>query len=79
MDCHKNRAVSEHIGLALYDQSIMVLYGQHCIQEGILMADNENYLTIESWYRDIQKKGNSLAKIPESERTLEKCFVAIHY
>jgi hypothetical protein len=49
------------------------------MQEGILMADNENYLTIESWYGDIQKKGYSLAKIPESERTLEMCFVAIHY
>jgi len=43
------------------------------------MADDENYLTIESWYKDIQIKGNSLAKIPENERTLEMCFVAIHY
>jgi len=43
------------------------------------MADNEDYLTINSWYRDIQIKGNSLRKIPESERTLHMCFVAIHY
>jgi len=43
------------------------------------MGDNENYLTVESWYRDIQMKGNSLAKIPENERTLEMCLVAIHY
>ena len=43
------------------------------------MADNEDYLTIESWYRDIQIKGNSLTKIPENERTPEMCFVAIHY
>ena len=36
-------------------------------------------LTIDSWYSDIQIKGYSLEKIPENERTLEMCFVAIHY
>jgi hypothetical protein len=43
------------------------------------MEETENCLSIMSWYRDIQRKGNSLAKIPENERTLKMCFVAIHY
>jgi hypothetical protein len=43
------------------------------------MKNPKNSLSIRSWYRDIQIKGNSLASIPENERTLEMCFVAIHY
>jgi hypothetical protein len=43
------------------------------------MEDTKNCLTIDSWYRDIQIKGKSLACIPENERTPEMCFVAIHY
>ena len=43
------------------------------------MEETENCLSILSWYKDIQIKGNSLAKIPENERTLQMCFVAIHY
>jgi hypothetical protein len=43
------------------------------------MKQAENYLSIDSWYSDIQIKGNSLARIPENEKTLEMCFVAIHY
>jgi hypothetical protein len=54
----------------------MADYGKKIAGENI--AD-ENYLTIRSWYRDIQRKGYSLEKIPESERTPEMCFVAIHY
>ena len=39
----------------------------------------KNDLTISSLYSDTLKKGYSLSKIPEEERTLEMCFVAIHY
>jgi hypothetical protein len=40
----------------------------------------EEWLSISSWYNDIQEKGYySLACIPENERTPEMCFVAIHY
>jgi hypothetical protein len=40
----------------------------------------EKWLSIGSWYGDIQTKGNySLACVPENERTPEMCFVAIHY
>lgn len=38
-----------------------------------------DYLTISSWYSDIQNKGGSLAEIPENERTPEMCFAAIRY
>ena len=43
---------------------------------------NDKYgygLSINEWYKDIQKKGYSLSKIPEEERTLEMCFIAIRY
>jgi hypothetical protein len=43
------------------------------------MKKKENDLSISSWYSDIQIKGHSLRNIPESERTPEMCFVAIHY
>jgi len=43
------------------------------------MEKTADYLTIDSWYKDIQIKGNSLARIPENDRTPEMCFVAIHY
>lgn len=43
------------------------------------MEKTANYLTIDSWYKDIQVKGNSLANIPENDKTPEMCFVAIHY
>ena len=36
-------------------------------------------LSVDSWYHDIQLKGSFLAEIPENEKTLEMCFVAIHY
>jgi hypothetical protein len=43
------------------------------------MKKKGNNLSINSWYRDIQIKGHSLESVPENERTLEMCFVAIHY
>jgi hypothetical protein len=43
------------------------------------MKKSKYCLSINSWYDDIQEKGLSLASIPENERTLEMCFVAIHY
>jgi hypothetical protein len=41
--------------------------------------ERKKNLTINSWYSDIQIRGYSLEKIPENEKTLEICFVAIHY
>jgi len=41
--------------------------------------ERKKNLTISSWFSDIQIKGYCLNKIPENERTLEMCFVAIHY
>jgi hypothetical protein len=38
------------------------------------MKKKENDLSIESWYGDI----DSLESIPENERTLKRCFLAIH-
>ena len=43
------------------------------------MNNSENQLSISEWYKDVLTKGHSLSKIPEEERTLEKCFVAIQY
>jgi hypothetical protein len=43
------------------------------------MKSPKNCLSISSWYKDIHKKGNNLASIPENEKTPEMCFVAIHY
>lgn len=43
------------------------------------MENTKNYLEISSWYSDIQIKGKSFALIPENEKTIEMCFVAIHY
>jgi hypothetical protein len=42
-------------------------------------VDYKEWLSISSWYGDIQDKYYSLACIPENERTPEMCFVALHY
>jgi hypothetical protein len=36
-------------------------------------------LSINEWFKDVSLKGYILSKVPEEERTLEMCFVAIRY
>jgi hypothetical protein len=44
-----------------------------------MMNNSEHQLSIDEWYKDIQIKGHSLSEIPDEEKTLEQCFVAVHY